>query len=127
MSKREIYWLIRKTSKHLKNELRKKIEEHGITWQQFHAMYHVGDNGIPANELARHLNCNASNMTGLIDRMTENGWVYRERSKEDRRIWLIKLTENGKKLKEILLPKHQENINHIMSKLNDEELSLLII
>lgn len=122
---RETYWLLRKTSKYLKKILSTKIEEYGITWQQFHAMYHIDDNGIPFNELAKHLNCNASNMTGLIDRMTENGWVYREQSKEDRRVWLIKLTEEGQKLKEELLPKHQKNINIIMQRLSDDELQML--
>jgi len=104
---REVYWLLRKTSKQLKKELRKKIEEYGITWQQFHALYHIGDTGISANELAKELHCNASNMTGLIDRMTENGWVYREHSKEDRRVWLIKSTDKGKKMKEKLRPHPQ--------------------
>lgn len=120
---REVYWLLRKTSKQLKDELRKKIEDYGITWQQFHAIYHIGDIGIPANELAKELHCNASNMTGLIDRMTENGWVYREHSKEDRRVWLIKLTDEGKKIKEKLLPIHKNNMSQIMKRLNDEEIT----
>jgi len=119
---REVYWLLRKTSKQLKKELRKKIEEYGITWQQFHALYHIGDTGISANELAKELHCNASNMTGLIDRMTENGWVYREHSKEDRRVWLIKSTDKGKKMKEKLLPIHKNNMSQIMQRLSDEEI-----
>jgi DNA-binding MarR family transcriptional regulator len=122
---RDTYRLLRKTAYVLKNELRKKIEEHGITWPQFHALFHIGEEGMAANELARELQCNASNMTGLVDRMTENGWVYREHSKEDRRVWLIKLTEEGKKLLAVVRPQHRKNIEARMNRLSDEELKLL--
>jgi DNA-binding MarR family transcriptional regulator len=119
---REVYRLLRMTTNHLKNDLRYKIEQNGITWQQFHALYHIDEQGVPSNELAKELSCNASNMTGLIDRMIESNWVYRERSSEDRRVWMVKLTEEGSKLKTTLLPQHQHNINQTMSILNKEEL-----
>lgn len=122
---RDVYWLLRRTSFSLKDELRKKIEEHGITWPQFHALFHIGEEGVPANELARELQCNASNMTGLIDRMSESGWVYREHSTEDRRVWLIKLTEEGKKLLAEVQPHHRRNIEERMSRLSEAELKTL--
>lgn len=119
---KEVYFMLRKTSQFLKDHLRKQIEEHGITWQQFHALYHIADEGIQFNELAKHLGCNASNMTGLIDRMSENGWVYREHAQHDRRVWLVKLTKDGIKLKDELLPKHRANIALAMGVLDDEEI-----
>ncbi len=122
---RDVYWLLRRTSFRLKDELRKKIEEHGITWPQFHALFHIGQEGMPANELARELQCNASNMTGLVDRMSESGWVYREHSKEDRRVWLIKLTEEGKQLLAEVQPQHRRNIQERMCRLNEDELKAL--
>lgn len=122
---RDVYWLLRNTTSTLKNDLRKQIEAHGISWPQFHALYHIGEQGIPANELARELHCNASNMTGLVDRMIENGWVYREHSARDRRVWLVKLTEEGEQLKERLFPLHRQNIERRMSCLSGEELALL--
>jgi MarR family 2-MHQ and catechol resistance regulon transcriptional repressor len=122
---RDVYWLLRRTSFRLKAELRKKIEKHGITWPQFHALFHIGEQGLPANELARVLQCNASNMTGLVDRMSESGWVYREHSKEDRRVWLIKLTEEGKKLLAEVQPQHRRNIEERMGRLSDAELKTM--
>jgi len=109
----------------LKETLRNKIEHNGITWQQFHALFHIEDSGIPFKDLALELQCNASNMTGIIDRMVENGWVYREHSQEDRRVWLVKLTEEGRELKDRLLPEHHHNIQSQMSVLDDQELETL--
>ena len=64
-------------------------------------------------------------MTGLIDRMIENDWVYRERSEQDRRVWLIKLTDEGKKFRARLIPEHHRNIQSYMSVLSDDELITL--
>lgn len=121
----QVYRLLRESAKTLKNDLRKMIEKNGITWQQFHALYHIPAEGAPVNELAKKLNCNASNMTGLIDRMTENGWVYRKHSEEDRRVWLIMLTEEGAALRERLIPEHNENIHKRLSVLSTEELETM--
>lgn len=122
---REAYKKLRMATSVLKHDLRKKIESYGITWQQFHALYHISNEGIPFKELAMELQCNASNMTGIIDRMSENGWVYREHSTADRRVWHVKLTQEGEQLKNTLLPKHQENIISIMRVLDEEELQVL--
>jgi DNA-binding MarR family transcriptional regulator len=122
---KEVYWTLKNANNHIKKELRDKLTENDITWPQYHALYHIGEQGTPANELAKELNCNASNMTGLIDRMIESNWVYREHSAEDRRVWFIKLTAEGKKLRDRLIPIHLKNIEERMSVLNGEELQTL--
>ncbi len=102
-----------------------RLAENGITWPQFHALYHIGDEGIPTHELAKELKCNASNMTGLIDRMVENNWVYRSGCAQHRRVWIIKLTDEGKKLKAELVPKHQKNILELLDVFSEDELQQL--
>ncbi len=121
----DVYRLLRVTAKNMKNDLRTMIEDNGITWQQFHALYHIQADGTPVNELAKELNCNASNMTGLIDRMEENGWVYRRHSEADRRVWLIMLTDEGNNLRNRLIPVHAENIEKRLGLLTGEELETL--
>jgi len=121
----DVYKALRDAYNGIKKELHNKLAQNGITWPQFHALYHIGDKGIPSHELAKELNCNASNMTGLIDRMEQNNLVYRVHCKDDRRVWLIKLTEEGKKLKEELMPRHQKNIEERMGVLTQEELKTL--
>jgi len=122
----DVYRTLRHAYQRLKRDTREKLVAKGVTWPQFHALYHIDDEqGISVNALARELDCNASNVTGLIDRMIENNWVYREHSKEDRRVWLVKLTDEGKALKARLIPERQNDIRERMSALNDEELATL--
>ena len=54
--------------------------------------------------------------------MVENNWVYRASCAQDRRVWIIKLTDEGKKLKAELLPKHKRNIEELLGVLNQDEL-----
>lgn len=121
----DTYRLLKKSYFTVKSDCKEKLSALGVTWPQYHAFYHISDEGTPFKELAEHLGCNASNMTGLIDRMAESGWVYREHSTNDRRVWLVKLTESGKKLKNKLVPVHMNNIKERMSYLDDDELSTL--
>ena len=121
----KVYKKLRRTTHNLKVDLKNKIKDTGYTWTQFHALYHIQKEGIPVNELAHELNCNASNITGLIDRMQEKDLVFREHSREDRRVWKVKLTPAGEKVKNKLLPRHLQNIEENMNHLSQEELQSL--
>lgn len=121
----EVYNNFKKTYKKVKKDLREKLTETGYTWTQLHALYHIEDEGIPVNELAKELRCNASNITGLIDRMKEKDLVFRQHSTEDRRVWLVKLTDKGSQLKSKLYPEHRKNIKQRMQCLSHEELNNL--
>ena len=116
-----LYRTIRHVHYKIQKELRNELTEKGVTWPQFHTLFHIKDEGIPFNKLAQKVHCNASNMTGLIDRMEDNGWVYRERSEKDRRVWLVKLTAEGSEMRENLIPKHRNNIEERMNRLTQEE------
>ncbi|MEJ6951854.1 MarR family winged helix-turn-helix transcriptional regulator [Natronospora cellulosivora (SeqCode)] len=122
---RDVYRILRRTSRSLKKEFRSVMEEYGLTWVQFHALYHIDKEGIAFKKLSEHLHCNASNLTGLIDRMIEKEFVYRVQSKEDRRVWLIKLTEKGENFKIKLIPEYRQKIEERMSVLNETELETL--
>jgi DNA-binding MarR family transcriptional regulator len=54
---------------------------------------------IPMSELARLLACDNSNVTGIIDRLEERGLVERRNAPHDRRVKLVALTPEGKRLK----------------------------
>jgi DNA-binding MarR family transcriptional regulator len=55
---------------------------------------------IPMGELARLLACDNSNVTGIIDRLEERGLVERRAAKRDRRVKLVALTREGKRVKQ---------------------------
>jgi DNA-binding MarR family transcriptional regulator len=58
---------------------------------------------LPMNRLADTLSCDASNVTGLVDRLESRGLVRREPSPGDRRVKVLQLTPTGARLRAQLL------------------------
>jgi MarR family transcriptional regulator, organic hydroperoxide resistance regulator len=57
----------------------------------------------PMNRLAETLSCDASNVTGLVDRLESRGLVERRASADDRRVKVLRLTTTGSRLRAQLL------------------------
>ena len=53
--------------------------------------------------LAETLSCDASNVTGLVDRLESRGLIRRQPSSEDRRVKILHLTPAGSRLRAQLL------------------------
>ena len=58
---------------------------------------------IPMGQLAETLACDASNVTGLVDRLESRGLVRRRPSEADRRIKVLELSPSGARLRALLL------------------------
>jgi DNA-binding MarR family transcriptional regulator len=50
---------------------------------------------LPMRTLARKLCCDASNVTGIVDRLEERGLVRRDAAPGDRRIKMLVVTDDG--------------------------------
>jgi DNA-binding MarR family transcriptional regulator len=76
---------------------KEQCAKHGITATQLNALkllQSVGD--LSLSDLSKRMAATNSAITGLVDRMVEAGLVAREQSTEDRRVWKIKLTPEGR-------------------------------
>jgi DNA-binding MarR family transcriptional regulator len=58
---------------------------------------------IPMGRIAEALACDASNVTGLVDRLESRGLVRRQPSAEDRRVKVLQLTPAGARLRASVL------------------------
>ena len=58
---------------------------------------------LPMSRLADTLSCDASNVTGLVDRLESRGLVRRQPSPRDRRVKVLALTPAGSRLRAQLL------------------------
>jgi DNA-binding MarR family transcriptional regulator len=61
------------------------------------------DQPTPMGQLAETLACDASNVTGLVDRLESRGLVSRRPSPGDRRVKVLVLTETGVRLRAALV------------------------
>ncbi|MET8681710.1 MarR family transcriptional regulator [Streptomyces sp. NPDC004647] len=67
---------------------------HGLTAMQAKALSQLGT-PVPMRRLAERLVCDASNITGIVDRLEAHGLVRREVSPSDRRVKNVVATEEG--------------------------------
>jgi MarR family transcriptional regulator, organic hydroperoxide resistance regulator len=74
-----------------------------ITPPQFFTLRRLEpDRPIPMSELARMLACDASNITGIVDRLEARGLVERQSAPGDRRVKMLALTGEGAAFREEL-------------------------
>src|SRR5881409_584232 len=63
---------------------------------------------LPMRTLARKLGCDASNITGIVDRLEERGLVRRAAAPGDRRVRMLVVTDNGLKVRRLMLARLAE-------------------
>lgn len=61
-------------------------------------LHEIGD--LSLGSLSKEIKAHNSTVTGIVDRMEAAGLVERARSDEDRRVWIIRLTAQGRKVAE---------------------------
>ncbi len=76
------------------------LGELGLTFSQAHALRLLDPElPLPMSSLAERLFCDASNVTGIADRLEARGLVERRSAEGDRRVKALTLTEDGVELR----------------------------
>src|SRR5215475_12475172 len=83
------------------------------------------DRQIPMGRIAERLACDASNVTGLIDRLESRGLVRRQPSVEDRCVKVLELTDEGVRLRSTVLDRMTKP-PEILARLSAEEQRMLV-
>jgi DNA-binding MarR family transcriptional regulator len=76
--------------------------------------------------LARALKVTPSNVTGIIDRLSEQDLVLREDNPQDRRMLMLKLTSKGEKLISNLRERRITQMLAVLNSLPENELKIIL-
>jgi DNA-binding MarR family transcriptional regulator len=82
-------------------------------------------NGSTSGQVARSLGVGLSTVTGIVDRLTEQGLVTRREDAEDRRITRLVPTAAGRRLYDDLLRYREEAITTLLSRLDERQLEVV--
>lgn len=80
----------------------------------------------PIQQIGSKLLLQSGNVTYVIDKLEERGYIHRRPCPHDRRVIYAELTPEGEELMNGLYPKYTERIHHAFSGLEDEEKDQLI-
>ena len=98
------------------------LSSKGLTISQFgvlEAIYHLGP--LSQKEIGQKILRSGGNITMVIDNLEKRGLVIRRRDAADRRVFIVHLTDEGKKLISRIFPPHAAKISDEMSVLSPAE------
>jgi len=99
---RQLFWQLRPRMVRVAGEF-------GLTPQQLVALKTIDpENPVPMSALATALNCDNSNVTGLVDGLEAQGLVERRPGARDRRVRMLVVTERGREVRSRLVEVMQE-------------------
>jgi MarR family transcriptional regulator, organic hydroperoxide resistance regulator len=92
----------------------------------FTLMYLDKRKEMTMSDLIEYLHSPMSTATGIADRLVKKGYILRDRSESDRRIVILKITEEGSRLIKDFKDIIAEYLNMVLDDLTDEEKKFLI-
>lgn len=99
----KLFSLMHTISKLLRSQIEKKFQPYGFTMPQLSVLKFISDKEITTlTEVAGHVGFSNSTTCGILDRMEKHNIITRERSKQDKRIVILKLSDHGQKLRDDL-------------------------
>lgn len=78
-------------------------------------------NGLKVSQLAEGTGVSCATMTGVVDGLLNAGLVTREADQQDRRAFMVEITDTGQALLDQLLPQHYQRLSGIMAMLDPTE------
>lgn len=116
-------WLVFELVMRLKPQLIEAAAKYDLTAMQMHVLGFLSDDEPhPMSWIAMLMHCDASNVTGIVDRLVAMELVERTENPKDRRIKMAQLTTKGKQLRaDIMQALTQESQNSIDSLLETKE------
>jgi DNA-binding MarR family transcriptional regulator len=116
----EAYLSLLRTADALESQVEAWLKEFGLTGTQYNALRILrgaGPEGLPCREIGERMITHDPDITRLLDRLEERGFVERARAKNDRRVIYGKITGAGLKLLREMdapLEKHgREMLRHV--------------
>lgn len=95
--------------------------KHGLTSAQFavlEILFHKGD--LTVGQIVKSILTTSGNITVVIKNLEKDGLVTRKTSEEDRRVGIISITEEGRKLIENVFPEQLEAVMESFQPIEEE-------
>lgn len=120
------YWLLVQASIRTKHDFARLAELYDLSVMQLITLSSLRPGeATPMNQISGLLACDASNITGIVDRLVRRGLIERTESPEDRRVKVILLTDKGTYLRDHVIQEVVARQPESMADLSREEFEQL--
>ena len=123
-------WLRLFTCKEVvEGEVRRRLRERfNLTLPRFDLMAQLDrtPKGMTLGELSQRMMVSNGNVTGLVDRLVEQGLIDRQPSRIDRRAQIVRLTAEGRRFFRAMARENGDWIGDMFAELSQNELETLL-
>ncbi|WP_138431623.1 MarR family winged helix-turn-helix transcriptional regulator [Fodinibius saliphilus] len=111
-----------------RNELQNALSEYSLTPEQWQVMQTLWstDEVMNQNDIAHLTLKDKHNISRMLVRMEDNGWIKRSRDPEDGRAYIIELTKQAKSKREEVRAKLLGHFSSIFDVADEQELDQLL-
>ena len=129
-SDKSIGFLIAKARNTLKSEFEKELKPYSLSYAHRIILVRLSEKeGLTQKELAQDTYFEQSNLTLMLDKLELKGLVKRSAKENDRRAYIVTITPEGEKLRDVLVRMGETIMERALSGLNGgqkEELSKML-
>ncbi len=103
-----------------------RVGDYPLSTVHFLVLLTLEEQAHTVGELAQHLSITNASMSNTLTVMEDRGWIVRTRSKKDRRIVTLELTETGR---EVMNGLQQQTVNFFINtfqKMSQSELEVIM-
>ncbi len=119
-------WLnLLRSTRLIEAQLRENLRrEYAVTLPRFDVMaaLHRNPDGLLMSQLSRFLMVSNGNVTGIIDRLVQDGLVSRAKRQGDRRTSIVQLTARGRDEFNIMAGEHETWVNALFDDFSTDDI-----
>ncbi len=121
-----IIFLLAKAYQRAHGLLKKRLLEYGLTPAQYLVLEALWEEeGQSAGDIGKQLMLDSATLSGILERMTEKGWIVKETDDADKRFVRIYLADKAKEIHGVLVEEGERTNAEILGGLGLEEKLLL--
>jgi len=125
----EAYLALLRTADALQTQVEARLKEFGLTGTQYNALRILrgaGPEGLPCSEIGERMITHDPDITRLLNRLEDRGFVKRTRAKNDRRVICGKITPAGLNLLRAMDSPLEKRGREMLRHVGQEKLKQLI-
>lgn len=125
-----LWFKLSEASSQIEEEIRRRLRaEHAWTLPRFDVMSALAraPEGLKMSEISKLLRVSGGNITGIVDKLTEDGLAQRFAVPGDRRAQVVRLTPKGTALLAVHSGAHESWINEILGGLDADDIEGMIL
>lgn len=120
------YWQLLQISIRVRHDMAKIADLYDLSVMQLMTLCSLRPGeAARMNTISSLLVCDASNVTGIVDRLVQRGLILRTEDDGDRRVKVITLTAKGAQLREVMVRQIDSTQPESMKALSAEEFTTL--